>query len=291
MSSVAISTHSDVEQGIVETLDALPGADSMLRGRHVAIKPNETWAAPHDLTACTQADTLRALIRYVKRHNPSAITVTGGCGAGETEEIFSLLGMDDVIREEAVGFVDHNRGPFMPLRLTCGPQEQILVNPAVFSYGTLISLAQLKVHDSAGVTLTMKNVAMSLPAADYYGHPRRTQRNPHRFFEDLHGFIVGVCRHCPIDLGIIVGHPAMVGSGPIGGTTFEADLTIASLDCVAADAVGAHVLGRTHVEHIQRASLMGLGRSTIERINIVGTPLDAAVTHFAQRQAQTMPAV
>jgi hypothetical protein len=60
------------------------------------------------------------------------------------------------------------------------------------------------------VTLALKNIAMSYPAADYYGHPRATERHRHRFFDDMHSFIAAMARHFPIQLAITVGHPAMV---------------------------------------------------------------------------------
>ena len=62
---------------------------------------------------------------------------------------------------------------------------------------------------------------MSLPAADYYGHPRSQQRHEHAFFEDMHSFIAAMARRFPIGLAIIVGHPAMIGTGPLGGHAVE----------------------------------------------------------------------
>jgi len=41
------------------------------------------------------------------------------------------------------------------------------------------------------VTLALKNIAMSFPAADYYGHPRARQRERHHFMEDMHSFRKG----------------------------------------------------------------------------------------------------
>ena len=52
-----------------------------------------------------------------------------------------------------------------------GPQQSVMVNPRVLEYETLIALNQLKLHETATVTLALKNIAMSFPAADYYGHP------------------------------------------------------------------------------------------------------------------------
>lgn len=282
-SKVAIVQNQDIGEAIRDALELLDGISVLFEGKHVAIKPNDTWASKDDLTACTQADSVRAMIQYVKRYNQEKITVTGGAGAAETDDVFELLGIDKVIEEEDVEFFDHNRPPFETVKLEYGPQEEVVVNPRVFEYDTLVSLAQHKVHGTATVTLTMKNIAMSYPAADYYGHPRHKEKHPNNFFDDMHGFIDGMCQKFPIDLGIIVGHPAMIEKGPIGGKTFESELTIASRDFVAADSVGAKILGKDSVRHLVDAEKLGLGRASLENIEIVGIPLDEAISIFNQK--------
>jgi len=284
-SRVSVIFEEDIEKGISTALDNLGDLAELITGRHVAIKPNETWASPHDVSACTQPDTVEAVIRYVKRFSPKKITVTGGAGAEETDNVFRIVGIDEVIRGEEVEFFDHNRPRFEAVKLDYGPQEEVMVNPYILQYDTLISLAQLKVHASATVTLTMKNIAMSYPAADYYGHSRETKLHPHHFFKDLQAFIAGMCKRFPITLGIIVGHPAMIHRGPIGGKIFEAGLTIAGTDFVTADSIGAHILGYQKVEHIIQAERLNLGKASLSDIEIAGIPLDEAVRIFRERSA------
>src|SRR5205807_3033242 len=120
------------------------------------------------------------------------------------------------IEDEGAEFFDHNRAPFKEVALEYapekdvdGPQESIMVNPRVLEYETLVSLAQLKVHETATVTLCLKNIAMSFPAADYYGHPRSKQQHEHCFFDDMHSFIAAMANRFRIGLAVIVGHPAM----------------------------------------------------------------------------------
>jgi uncharacterized protein (DUF362 family) len=283
-STVAIIDNFDMAQAIPEALDQLSGLADLFVGKKVAIKPNDTWASREDTSACTQGDTLRAVIRYVKGFKPDSITVTGGAGAAQTDQVFTYTGMMDAINDEGAGFFDHNRPPFEKVTLDHGPQKEVMVNPRVFAYDTLISLAQHKAHADADVTLTMKNIAMSYPAADYYGHPRESQQQPNNFFQDLHGFIAGMAKRFRIDLGIIVGHPAMSGTGPIGGHLFESGLTLASRDCVAVDYIGALLLGRDHVRHIEEARQLGLGNALPDRIEIAGFPLERARTLFNRRQ-------
>lgn len=283
MSHVAVVDSMDVRRGINQALDVLTQAEELFGDKHVAIKINETWASEKDKTACTQSDTLSAVIQYVKKYRPRKITVSGGAGAAETEDVFNLLGIDTIIEKEEVDYFDHNKPPFEEVKLDYGPQGSVMINPHIFEYDTLISLAQLKVHSSATVTLTMKNIAMSYPAADYYGHPRNKKLHDHAMFENLHAFIVGMCKRFPIHLGIVVGHPAMIEKGPIGGQTFEAGLIIASTDAVAADAVGSYILDRKNVDHIVLAEKNNLGSATIGDIHTEPLTINEAVQLFQQR--------
>jgi len=157
-----------------------------------------------------------------------------------------------------------------------------MVNPRVLEYDTLIALNQLKLHDIATVTLALKNIAMSFPAADFYGHPRSAQRHENRFFADIHSFIAAMARRFPIDLAITVGHPAMIGTGPIGGHAVETGMVVASTDAVAADVVGARLLGfgPQAVRHLWEAGRLELGQVDVSRMNFPELSLREAIERF-----------
>jgi len=171
MSKIAITHHEDVERGISDALNHLD-LEPLIRGKLVAVKPNETWASADDTTGVTQPDTLRAVLRYVKQYGPRQLVVTGGSGAAETDEVFRVAGLKDVVEREEAIFVDHNRPPFTSVALDYGadvevkgPQRSVMVNARVLEYETLIAVNQLKLHETATVTLALKNIAMSFPAA------------------------------------------------------------------------------------------------------------------------------
>src|SRR5205085_11986449 len=158
------------------------------------------------------------------------------------------------------------------------------VNPRVLQYETLISLAQLKLHETATVTLALKNIAMSFPAADYYGHPRHSQKHANHFFADMHSFIAAMAKRFPIHLAITVGHPAMLGLGPLNGHVVETGTVIASTDPLAADVVGARLLGfRVQaVRHLWEAARLGVGESDEEKMDFPLMDLEAAFRAFTE---------
>ncbi|HEX7128306.1 MAG TPA: DUF362 domain-containing protein [Thermodesulfobacteriota bacterium] len=280
---VAIARADRIAEAVTAALAPLDLA-GLVRDRYVAVKPNDTWATSDDTTGVTRGDTLDAVLASLLEAGPRRLVVSGGAGAAETEDVLRVSGMLDAARRHGVEVVDHNRPPFEEVALDHGPERSVKVNRRVLEYEVLVSLAQLKMHDSATVTLCLKNVAMSYPAADWYGHPRGSYAHEHAFFEDLHGFIAAMARRFPIHLGIIAGHPAMIATGPLGGKTVETGLVVASRDPLAADVVGARLLGfrPMAVRHIWEAGRLGVGETDLSRIEVVGLPLEAAIRHFTQ---------
>jgi uncharacterized protein (DUF362 family) len=289
MTTVAITQDlGDIAAAIAKALPYL-ALEPLIRGKLVAVKPNETWASAEDRTAVTQGDTLAAVLHEVKRLGPRHIVVTGGAGAAETEDVFRHSGMLDAVRREGVEFFDHNRPPFAeveleyaPERDVAGPQRMVRVNPRVLEYETLIAVNQLKLHRTATVTMALKNVAMSYPAADFYGHPRQKEKHRHEFFADMHSFIAAMAKRFPIHLAITVGHPAMIATGPTGGIAVETGLVIASTDAVAADCVGARLLGFSAqaVRHLWEAGKLGLGETDLDRMTFPAMSYDEAAKAF-----------
>lgn len=290
MSTVWIAHHEEIEQAISDALGSID-LEPLIRGKLVAVKPNDTYATAQDKTGVTQPDTLRAVLRAVRAFGPRELVVTGGSGAGETDAIFRIAGLMDVVQQEGARFFDHNKPPFQAVKLdyapgqdVAGPQASVMVNPRALEYETLIAVNQLKVHQTATITLGLKNIAMSFPAADYYGHPRAKQDHPHEFFQDMSSFIAAMAKRFPIQLSITVGHPAMIGHGPLDGIPVETGLVIASTDPLAADAAGARLLGFNveAVHHLWEAARLGLGETQIEKIDFPGIGIQEAVGIFTQ---------
>jgi len=292
MAQVVITQdRQEIGRAIAEAFGHVSQLDRLVRDRVVAIKPNETYADENDRTGVTQPDTLRAVLKHLKGFSPREMIVSGGSGAGETDAIFRVAGLMEVVEQEGAKFFDHNRPPFQEVALKYrpeadvqGPQQSVMVNPRVLEYDTLISLAQLKLHETATVTLALKNIAMSYPAADFYGHPRKTAVHENHFFDDMHSFIAAMAKRFPIDLAIVVGHPAMIATGPLGGLPVETGLVIASTDPLAADVVGAKLLGfgPQAVRHLWEAGRLGLGETRTAQMEFPALSLEQAIERFTE---------
>jgi uncharacterized protein (DUF362 family) len=83
---VAITRNTDIDVAVKEALGHLP-LESLLQGKLVAVKPDETRASPEDMTGVTRADTLRAVLREVKRFGLRELVASGGAGAADAEDV------------------------------------------------------------------------------------------------------------------------------------------------------------------------------------------------------------
>ena len=78
MATIVITRDQSIERAIDDALGRIPDLARLVHDRLVAVKPNETYADENDKTGVTQPDTLRAVLRYVKRFAPRRLVVTGG---------------------------------------------------------------------------------------------------------------------------------------------------------------------------------------------------------------------
>src|SRR5947209_10289659 len=124
MATVAVARNSAIGNAVDEALGHLR-LEPLVRGKRVAVKPNDTWASAEDRTGVTQPDTLRAVLRHLKQFGPRQLVVTGGAGAAETEDVFRVAGLMPVVEEEGAAFFDHNRPPFTEVALEYAPAADV----------------------------------------------------------------------------------------------------------------------------------------------------------------------
>ena len=79
MVAVAITPNVAIQPGMSEALHHLE-LEPLIRGKHVAVKLNDTWASAEDTTTVTQPDTLHAVLQFIRGFGPHEGVVTGGVG-------------------------------------------------------------------------------------------------------------------------------------------------------------------------------------------------------------------
>nr|WP_041721006.1 DUF362 domain-containing protein [Alkaliphilus metalliredigens] len=278
---VSITTNREEQQSIVEALKLLPIDQLIRKGDRVVITPNWVKANPTYTGTVVGPETLRELIQFIKGKEAKEVIIATGSGGDDTVKVFKEIGYDKVIAEEGVTFVDLNYGPYVEIPLEHDLIPKTKINELITRIDVLISFTQLKQHEEATISASIKNMALSWPPAEIHGFPKK-QLGIH---EDLHGFIVAMAKKIPIDIAIISVDKAMIGTGPSDGKAVDTKgLVIAATDAIAADAVGARLLGflPQAVQYLYALHHAKVGEADPKNMTIKGMTLEEAEKHFSK---------
>lgn len=174
--------------------------------------------------------------------------------------------------------------------------ENFLFHPILVDIDAFISVAKMKCHQNAGVTLSMKNLFGLVPLQYYMlmqgdGH-RSEMHGPDQHYKTrVPRVIVDLVRARPIDFALIDGiKTSEGGEGPWGvlWNPVEPGVLVGGKNPVATDAVATAVMGfeptalsfreepfRYAINHLFLASWSGLGPHRLDAIDIAGASLDA----------------
>jgi len=273
MSRVAIVKGEDAVDATLRALGAIRlEAERVLSGdRPVLIKPNYVNSKHPSTGITTDSRVIEGIVKFLKEEKINAIVIGEGSGFADTFEAFRVAGVDKVAERWNVRLVDLNKDEFIevappnPLSL----RKVRVAKTALESI--IISVPKLKLHRIAGVTLSLKNMMGALASKG-----------------SMH---TGSLSENIVDLASILRPSISVVDGMIAGEGHETsgnpvkmNLVIAGIDPVAVDAVGAGVMGisPTDVKHLVLAEKQGLGTCNLEKIAVLGEPIDKVRRRFSR---------
>jgi uncharacterized protein (DUF362 family) len=271
MSVVAIVKGANPVETTVKALELIGSdVDRVLSAKKpVLIKPNYINSSPPSTGITTDARVVEGVITYLKTRGVDEIVVGEGSGWADTLHAFTVAGIDAVAERWGVKLVDLNKDAFVSVN---PPEPLSLTRVRVAKTAletTIISVPKLKIHGSATVTLSLKNMMGAL-ASKGIMHNGRLSRN----IADLASVLTP--RVAVID-GIIAGEGHETRGSPVA-----MNLVIAGTDPVATDAVGAAVMGvpPKSVRHLRFAEDKGLGTCDLEEITVLGEQIEAVKRRF-----------
>lgn len=278
---VAIEKGMNEGKALEKALDMLPIDEIIKPGDKVVIAPN--WVKDYQPSSGTVVgpNTLKKLIKYVKEKNPKSITIAVGSGGAKTPDVMKKVGYDKILEEEKIEFVDMNYGPYIDLDINHNIIKSTPINKIVNEADVIISFTQLKMHEEATITASIKNIAMGWPPAEIHGYPKKKTG----IHEDLHGFISCIMNKIPIDISIVSCDKAMIGTGPTGGIPIDTNgLILVGTDPVAVDTIGARLLGflPQAIAYLYKLYNDGVGEAKVENMTIKGIELKKAEKLFTK---------
>ena len=288
-SSVALIKGNDRRENIYKALKLIEDqvfAD--IGNKQVMIKPNFVQTSKQ--LAATHADAIRGILDFLRPHYKKDVLIGEAAATQEgTFAGYKNYGYPDLAKEDArVKLVDLNLGNYQ-YRYTLGDKNvpipiricSAFVNPDLY----IISAAITKTHGFVSVTLSLKNVLLGAPVNDYKGESDKFQmhRGPHGEPDDIiHFNLFHMAQEVYPDLAVIDGFTGMEGDGPSRGTPVDSRIALASTDALAADTLGARLMGfdPKKINYLSSMAAAGMGQGNLDRIKVLGTPAAECQYHF-----------
>jgi uncharacterized protein (DUF362 family) len=292
---VGLAKTGDRRKNVYEALEAVR-ADLLPRlADPVLIKPN--FLSSSNALASTQADAARGVLDFLASlpQSPAEVIIAEGGNEKYSGEAFDNFGYRALPEEYPfpVRLVDlHAETRWETttiLRADASPYTAHIPR-TVLEAGCTISLAVAKTHDVCITTLAYKNMVMgTLRREDrvkMHGFNTHGDRQLPREAQVLNANLIRVSRYLTPHIGVIDGTVGLQGNGPGGHDAVPLGIAVAGADVFAVDAVMTRAMGFDPNDlgllHYVRA--LGLGVVDLDRIDIVGPPLDDLITSFTPHQ-------
>lgn len=259
-----------------------------LTDKTVLIKPNFNTADP--APGSTHNDTLRTMVRLVKEQGARKIIVGDRSGPAKTSKVFQEKGIFAMSEELGFDCLVFDEMPDDRWTRIVPPgshwRKGFLFAKPVLEADAVIGLCCLKTHQYGG------HFTMSLKLATGMVHGSN-MTELHTSLLDQRKMIAEINWAYKPLLMVMDGVEAFTSGGPMTGTRWNANLTFASSDRVALDAVGVAALkmhGTTskierkrvfEQDQIRRAIELGLGAKGPEEVEVV--PVDESSAEICEK--------
>ncbi len=277
-SRVAVLNAEGYSEQLEKTLlDGLRLFPIDVRGKCVLLKPNLVEDLPDPVN--TNPILIGAAARCFLKLGARRVVVGEGPGhQRDTELVVASAGLEPILREKRIQFVDLNRAEVrrVKLRAIYSGLGELWLPCEVLASEFVVSMPKVKTHHWAGVTLSLKNMFGIVPGMKY-GWPKNVLH-----WAGIQESILDIAATVPVHFVIADGITAMEGNGPLQGDPRALRKIVLADDPVAADATCARLMGiePLRVSHIAEASRF-LGNLDETRIQLVGEHADPPATPFS----------
>jgi len=275
----AATYDQDLSSAIGGGLKELGVTPDEVKGKRILLKPNlvETHVGSGHIN--THPAVIQGAVDAFQRLGAASIIV--GEGAGHCRDPLLVLeesGLADVLHQSGIPFEDLNYDDWytVPNMSAVSDLKTLTLPVTLRQVDWIVSMAKMKTHHWAGVTLSMKNLFGLMPSA-VYGWPKNV----------LH--IAGI-EKCILDINaavkphfaIVDGIVGMEGDGPIMGAPKHAGVLVMGRNLVSVDATCTRIMGIAphRVPYLAAASPV-LGTIHESDIVQVGETITSVETEFS----------
>lgn len=252
--------------------------------RRVVLKPNNVSMTIQ--LAATHVDTLEGVLEFLKSIGKlDNVIIAESAAPGPAIEGFTNFGYLRLAQKYPVKLIDLDNEKYETLYVF--DEKDFRPHPVRFSSVLLspdsyiISVARMKTHDRAVVTLSLKNIVFGAPIKDpgfSWGKNRKEGTRSDKAIVHGSGFrginynLYDLAPRLHPHLALIDGFEGMEGNGPNNGTPVDHRVCVASTDWLAADRVGVELMGVdfAKVGYLNYCSQTNLGVADLGKIEIIG---------------------
>jgi len=247
------SYQKDIAAEIHTGLLELGITPAMVRGKRILLKPNLVEFKEGAEHINTHPRVVRGAAEAFLRLGAARVLVGEGPGhCRDTLYVFEGSGLADTLFQDRIPFIDLNNDNLLIVRNKARlTRLKTLALPAVLGQvDWIVSVAKMKTHHWAGVTLSMKNLFGVMPGI-VYGWPKNVLHH-----EGIDNSILDINATLQPHFAIVDGIVGMEGDGPIMGDSKHAGVLVMGCNLPAVDATCCRIMGiEPHkVQHLHLAS-------------------------------------
>ncbi len=211
-----------------------------IKGKKILLKPNLVNPQKHLEHLYTHPLVIRGAVEAFLSMGADEVFVAEASGHGRDSFMdLEESGLADVLYEDRIPFVDLNESSVLRAK-NLGQTSQLeyfYFPEEVYKADIVVSMAKMKTHHWAGVTLSMKNMFGVMPGI-VYGWPKNLL---HR--AGIDECIYDINATLKPSFAIVDGIVGMEGDGPIMGDPVRSNVIIMGLNSTAVDATCARIMG------------------------------------------------
>ncbi|RPJ16214.1 MAG: DUF362 domain-containing protein, partial [Desulfobacteraceae bacterium] len=212
----------------------------MIKDKKILLKPNLIKPKKNVEHICTHPLVVRGAVEAFLSLGAAEVVVAEASGHGRDPFIdLEESGLADILYEDRIPFVDLNESTVLKAKNLgrTSRLEYLYFPEEIYNADIVVSIAKMKTHHWAGVTLSMKNMFGVMPGI-VYGWPKNV----------LHWAGIDECIYDinatlkPV-LAIVDGIVGMEGDGPLMGDPVRSNVIVMGLNATAVDATCARIMG------------------------------------------------
>jgi uncharacterized protein (DUF362 family) len=230
----------DIASVILSGLKELGVSPSEIKDKRVLLKPNLVEVIRGASHINTHPLVIRGAIEAFLSLGASEVIVGEGQGhIRDSHYVIEESGLADVLYEDRIPFVDLNNDSLfsLPNKGRFSRLKELSFPRTLRDVDIIVSMAKMKTHHWAGVTLSMKNMFGVMPGI-VYGWPKNVLH-----YAGIERSILDINATIKPHFAIVDGIIGMEGDGPIMGTPCHARVLVMGRNLPAVDATGARIMG------------------------------------------------